>query len=112
MKKFFLLIALIGSASSFAQLTQKQLKELRENTAKAESSRVQLELSIKESQRAMDSINMARFNEQNTRNLNAFLAARKEQEHKQMNRMYLRLGFTVLMIVALVIGWRRKRIKQ
>ncbi len=112
MKKFFLLIALIGSASSFAQLTQKQLKELHENTAKAESSRVQLELSIKESQRAMDSINMARFNEQNTHNLNAFLAARKEQEHKQMNRMYLRLGFTVLMIVALVIGWRRKRIKQ
>ena len=112
MKKFFLLISLIVSVNSFAQLTQKQLQELHENTAKAESSRVQLELSIKENQRVMDSINMERFNEQNTRNLNAFVTARKEQERKQMNRMYVRLGFAALMIVALFIGWRRKKNKQ
>ena len=28
---------------------------------------------------------MARFNEQNTQNLNAFVTAKKEQERKQMN---------------------------
>ncbi|MFN8252534.1 MAG: hypothetical protein U0V75_11705 [Ferruginibacter sp.] len=109
MSKIFTFLLLVASTVASAQLSEKQLKELHERTAKAESSRVQLEAAMKESQRRADSINMAAFNEQNTRNLNAFAAARKEQERKSMIRMYWRLGFGAIMMVILVVGWSRKR---
>ncbi len=111
MKRLFAATLFFSSLTCAAQLTEKQLKELHENTAKVESSQVQLQRSIAESQRLMDSINMENFNKQNTRNLNAFLAARKEQERKELKRMYWRLGFGILMLVVLVVGWMRKRKK-
>jgi len=64
---------------------------------------------INESMHRTDSMNMVRFNEQNTRNLDAFMAARKEQENKQMKRMYWRLGFGILMLIVLIVGWTRKK---
>lgn len=63
MKKLLPFLFLFIYAGAAAQLSQKQLKELHENTEKAESSRIQLEAGLKETQRVMDSINMARFNE-------------------------------------------------
>lgn len=108
MKAVFITFLFISFGAT-AQLTNKQIEELRQNTAKVESSRVQLEAVMKESQRRMDSANMAQFNEQSTRNLNAFMAARKEQERKAMNRTYWRIGFGVLMLIVLVVGWARKK---
>lgn len=108
MKAIFIILLFI-SFGAVAQLSNKQIEELRQNTAKVESSRVQLEAVMKESQRRMDSANMAHFNEQNIRNLNAFMAARKEQERKAMNRMYWRIGFGVLMLIVLIAGWARKK---
>lgn len=109
MKKLLPFLILFICTSTAAQLSDKQLKELHDNTAKVESSRVQLEAAMKESQHRMDSINMVRFSEQNTRNLNAFMAERKIQEQKATKRMYWRLGFGVLMLVVLVAGWMRKK---
>lgn len=109
MKKLLPLLFLFIYTGVAAQLSEKQLKALHENTAKVESSRVQLEAALKESQRVMDSINRDNFNKQNTRNLNAFMAERKAQEQKATKRMYWRLGFGVLMGVVLMVGWRRKR---
>lgn len=109
MKKLLPFLLLFIYSGAGAQLSEKQLQELKENTAKVESSRVQLEAVMKESQRRMDSINMKQFSEQNTRNLNAFMAARKEQERKQLRSMYWRLGFGILMLVVLVVGWMRKK---
>jgi hypothetical protein len=82
---------------------------MHDNTAKIESTTVKLNESINASMHRMDSENMARFNEQNTRNLNSFMANRKEQERKNMRRMYWRLGFGLLMLVILIVGWRRKK---
>lgn len=109
MKPVIIILLLLTVINVNAQLSNKQIVELKQNTSKVESSRVQLQQSLQESQRVMDSINMVRFNEQNTRNLNAFMAARKEQEHKQMNRMYWRIGFGILMLVVLIVGWARKK---
>jgi hypothetical protein len=112
MKKLLSILFLFIYTGVTAQLSEKQLNQLHENTAKAESSRVRLEAGLKETQRAMDSINRDNFNKQNIRNLNAFMAQRKVQEQKAEKRMYWRLGFGVLMVVVLVVGWRRKKEKK
>lgn len=111
MKKLLPVLILFICTGAAAQLSDKQLKELHDNTAKVESSRVQLEAAMKESQHRMDSINMVRFNEQNSRNLSAFMAERKVQEQKATKRMYWRLGFGALMLMVLVAGWMRKKKK-
>jgi methionine-rich copper-binding protein CopC len=108
MKYLFILFLLISSGAH-AQLTDKQLKEMHDNTAKIESTTVKLNESIKNSMHAIDSLNMVEFNKQNERNLNAFMAARKEQERKNMQRMYWRLGLGILMFIVLIVGWSRKK---
>ena len=82
---------------------------MHDNTAKIESTTVKLNESIKQSIHNIDSLNMVEFNRQNERNLNSFMAARKEQERKDMQRMYWRLGFGILMLIILIVGWRRKK---
>lgn len=109
MKKLLTILLVLAGITTWAQLSDKQLKELRDNTARAESSRIQLETAMQQSIHRMDSINLAAFNGQNTRNLNAFMAARKEQERKSMVRMYWRLGFGAVMLAVLIVGWTRKR---
>jgi hypothetical protein len=37
------------------------------------------------------------------------MAARKEQERKNMQRMYWRLGLGILMFIVLIVGWSRKK---
>ncbi|MES2431780.1 MAG: hypothetical protein V4556_12650 [Bacteroidota bacterium] len=109
MKPFFLFSLLILTLTVNAQLSEKQLKEMHDNTAKIESTTVKINESMNESIRVMDSINMENFNRQNERNLNAFMAERKEQERKAQKGMYLRIGFGVLMLIVLIIGITRKR---
>jgi hypothetical protein len=108
MKYLFILFMLITSGAN-AQLTDKQLKEMHDNTAKIESTTVKINESIKQSMHAVDSLNMVEFNRQNERNLNSFMAARKEQERKNMQRMYWRLGFGVLMFIVLIVGLMRRK---
>ncbi len=108
MKYICLLILLLPLIAS-AQLTDKQMKEMHDNTAKIDSMTAKLNESINATMHATDSINMVRFSEQNARNLDAFMAQRKEQEKKAMQRMYWRIGFGVLMLVVLIIGWSRKK---
>ena len=103
------LLFLLFTFTANAQLSDKQLKELHDNTAKIESTTVKLNEAINESRRRTDSMNMVRFNEQNTRNLNSFMAARKEQERKNIQRMYWRMGFGVLMLIVLIFGLLRKK---
>ena len=108
MKPLFIFFLLL-SAVAHAQLSEKQLKEMHDNIAKMDSTTTKLNESINESMRVTDSLNMVRFNEQNTRSLNAFMAERKEQEQKARQRIYWRLGFGVLMLVVLIVGWTRKK---
>jgi flagellar biosynthesis/type III secretory pathway M-ring protein FliF/YscJ len=107
--KLLSLLFLLCTVAANAQLSEKQLKELHDNTAKIESTTAKLNESINASIHRTDSMNMVRFNEQNTRNLDAFMAARKEQERKTTQRIYWRLGFGVLMLIVLIVGWRRKK---
>ena len=107
--KYLFIFFLLFSSVVHAQLSEKQLKELHDNVAKMDSTTAKLNESINASIHATDSLNMVRFNEQNIRNLDAFMAERKEQERKAMQRMYWRIGFGVLMLVVLIVGWTRKK---
>lgn len=108
MKLLFIFFLLFSCAAN-AQLSDKQLKEIRDNAAKLDSTTAKLKESINASMHITDSLDMVRFNEQNTRSLNAFMAERKEQENKARQRMYWRLGFGVLMLVVLIVGLTRKK---
>jgi len=110
--RYLFLCFLLAASVAHAQLSDKQLKELHDNTAKIESTSVKLNEAINASMHATDSLNMVRFNEQNTRNLDAFMAERKVQEQKAMQRMYWRFGIAVLMLVVLIFGWRRKKTQK
>ena len=107
--RYILLLLLMFAASANAQLSEKQLKELHDNTAKIESTSAKLNEAMNASMHVTDSLNMVRFNEQNTRNLDAFMAQRKEQERKAMQGVYLRFGFAAMMLVVLFVGLRRKK---
>ena len=107
--KLLTFIFLVFTFTANAQLSEKQLKEMHDNVAKMDSTTAKLNESINASMQVTDSLNMVRFNEQNTRSLNAFMAQRKEEEQKARQRMYWRLGFGVLLLVVLVVGWIRKK---
>ena len=107
--KYLFILFLLLTTGAHAQLSEKQLKEMHDNTAKMESTTVKLNESIKNSMHSIDSLNMVEFNRQNERNLNAFMAARKEQERKDIQRMYWRLGFGILMFIVLIVGLMRRK---
>ena len=93
----------------FKKKNKKLRIEMRDNAAKMESTTAKLNNSINESMRMKDSLNMEEFSKQNARNLDAFMAERREQENKNKKRMYWRLGFGVLMLVILGVGMARKK---
>ncbi len=104
--RYLLFVLLLFSTVVTAQINDKELKE---NIVKLDSSTARLNASMKEHTRVRDSLDMVEFNRQNELNLNSFMAARKEQERKDMQRMYWRLGFGILMFAILIIGMRRRK---
>lgn len=77
-----------------------------------DSTRVATDSFLKLQMKRNDSIEMVRFNEQNSRNLNSFMRTMKEREEKQKRGMWLRLGFGIAMLVVLIVGLLRKRKKK
>jgi len=104
--KRLLFLFLLFSAVARAQVDEKAIQD---GMKKLDTMNAQLNESISHNMHVTDSINAARFAEQNIRNLDAFMAQRREQEKKDVQRMYWRLGFGGLMLVVLVVGMVRKR---
>jgi uncharacterized iron-regulated protein len=107
--KYLSIILLLVASVAHAQLTDKQLQEMRDNAAKLESTTAKFNNVIEENMRVRDSLNMEEFSKQKARNLDAFMAQRREQEKKTTTRMYWRIGFGVLMLVILGVGMARKK---
>lgn len=107
--KYLLIFSLLFASIANAQLSDKQLEEMRKNTAKIESTTAKLNNAINESMRVKDSLNMEEFSKQNARNLDAFMAEQKARERKLSQRTYWRIGFGVLMLVILGVGMARKK---
>ena len=107
--KYLLIILLLVAPVAQAQLTDKQLQEMRNNAAKLESTTAKFNNVIEENMKVKDSLNMEEFSKQNARNLDAFMTQRREQEKKTTTRMYWRIGFGVIMLVILGVGMTRKK---
>lgn len=107
--KYLLLVLLFVASVAHAQLTDKQLQEMRNNAAKLESTTAKFNNVIEDNMRVRDSLNMEEFSKQNARNLDAFMVQRREQEKKTTTRMYWRIGFGVIMLVILGAGMARKK---
>lgn len=107
--RYLLILFLLITSTIHAQLTKEQMQELHDNTKKMDSQTNALNESINESIKTMDSINRELSNKQMARNMDAFMAERKEQERKAKQGAYVRIGFGVLLLVVLIIGLRRKK---
>ncbi len=103
------IVSLLLCFSVVASSAQPSNKQLNDNIAKLDSQTKALNESIERNMHYSDSVNTARSNEQMNRNMNSFLAERREQERKQMRQAYWRIGFGVLMMIVLVVGLVRKR---
>jgi hypothetical protein len=57
----------------------------------------------------IDSMDKERSMKQMNQNLQSFMLAQNEKSVKEKRAALLRIAFGVVMLVVLVIGWRRKR---
>ena len=104
--KRLLFVCLLFSVVAKAQVDEKKIQD---GIKKLDTMNAQLNESMTRSMHAIDSMNMARTNEQMARNMDAFMAQRREQEKKDMQRVYWRLTFGGLMLVVLIVGMMRKK---
>ena len=77
--KYLSIILLFFVSVANAQLTDKQLQEMRNNAAKMESTTAKFNNVIQENMKVKDSLNMEEFSKQNARNLDAFMTEQKSQ---------------------------------
>lgn len=109
MRKFFLSLCVLSCLTLVAQKPNK-FEELQQSIAKqaAELDSIQKVTDSLLTKRR-DSIEMARFNEQSSRNLDGLVRVMKEREQKQKQQIWMRLGFGILMLGVLIFGLIRKR---
>ncbi|MGG9971821.1 hypothetical protein ACQ33O_08530 [Ferruginibacter sp. SUN002] len=110
--RYLLLFFLILSSVTQAQLTQKQLDDLKENSKRLDSITAKTNESINNSIRRMDSLTRAQSQKQMDRNLEAFMAVQKENQRKAKQGAFIRIGIGILLLVVLIIGLRRKKKQQ
>jgi len=116
MKQIFILLFTIISVTTSAQDLSKSIdsmrRQLSKDMASYDSAKKITDSLVLISNKRFDSVEMARFNEQNSRNLDGLVSMMKEREQKQKQAMWLRLGFGMLMLGVLVFGLVRKRKKK
>jgi len=110
MRKLFFLLCLLLGATAFAQKTDKKFEELQQQIARQratlDSSRKVTDSLMLVSNKRRDSIDMARYMEQNTSNLVSYM---QERERKQKKGMWLRIGAGLMFLVIGIVGIMRKR---
>jgi hypothetical protein len=113
MRKIFILLFTIISITSSAQDISKGIdsmrKQLNKDMAAYDSSAKISDSLIKAYSKRNDSAAMARYNEQNTRNLVSFM---NEREQKQKKDMWIRLTFGGMLLIVGILGMLRKRKKK
>jgi len=109
---FFTLMSIATAAQDISKGVDSMQKQLSTQMAAYDSSAKVTDSIIKAFNKRNDSMEMARFNEQNSRNLDGLVSMMKEREQKQKQGMWIRLGFGLLMLGVLIFGLLRKRKKK
>jgi hypothetical protein len=89
------------NADSFARALDSSSKAIQQTT--------------KDIERWKDSLRqkeLQRFTDQNSKNLDLFLADMKERERKEKQQAYIRIGLGVAFLAVLIIGLIRRRKKK
>lgn len=74
-----------------------------------DSSRKAMNERLREQQDSFYKLQVKQSLEQNSRNLDRFLADMKEREKKERRQMYIRLGLGVAFLAVLIVGLLRRR---
>ena len=113
MRKFVFALCILFSMDAIAQDLAKDIEKLREQAAQQraslDSSRKATDSFIMQQMKRNDSVEMARYMEQNNRNLDAFMKTMKERERKQKQGMWMRIGAGILILGVGIYGVMRKR---
>jgi hypothetical protein len=109
---FFTIITISSSAQDISKGIDSMRKQLAKDMASYDSAKKVADSLMIFNNKRFDSLEMARFNEQNSRNLDGLVSMMKEREQKQKQGMWLRLGFGILMLGVLIFGLLRKRKKK
>jgi len=113
MKNLFTLLFIFFSANLFAQNSNKDLNEMRQqiekNRLSLDSSLKRLDSSAFQVTSFSDSLETARRIESNNRNLTGLVSMMQEREKKARQGMWLRIGFGIAMLIIAIIGFTRKK---
>jgi len=116
MRKLLVILFTLVSTTVVSQDLSKQIEEMRQQAAKQKAELDSMQ-KVNDSLFAVrvkrsDSIEMARFNEQNARNLNSFVRSMREREQKQKKAMWMRLIFGGLLLGVGIFAILRNRKKK
>jgi hypothetical protein len=116
MRKLFLSLFILLSITAASQKLDKEIEQMRKDLAKQQaafdSSKKINDSIYAANMKRRDSIEMARFNEQNSRNLSSFVKSIQEREQKQKRAMWMRLIFGVALLGVGIYAMLRKRKKK
>ncbi len=113
--KYFFIAILFFSGQLMAQKNlpsvqeKEMIQKIQKTKAEIDSSQEALNRVMEESKKRSDSIEMQRFNEQNNRNLDAFMQSQRVAEKKSKERMWWRLGLGIVFLLLGIYGVMRKR---
>jgi hypothetical protein len=115
MHRFLLILALLAQVVAYCQHEGIDPKKLDSFARSIDSSQKKMRAWQDSFQHRQDSLyeaaQMDRDLEQNTRNLNSFIASQKEREKKERQQMYWRfamLGIMVILLVVRLAGRKKK----
>ena len=113
MRKLIFALFTLLSVTAVSQDLTKKIEEMRQQAAKQraalDSSQKVRDSLLLQGMKRNDSVEMARYMEQNTRNLNSFVKNMKERERKQKQTMWMRIGAGVLFLGIGIYAIMRKR---
>jgi hypothetical protein len=112
MKKILFSLLFLSALCAMAQNSNDidaMRRQVEKQRASLDSSRKRTDSLLLQQGKYFDSVNMANYMEQNTRNLNSFMKSMKEREKKENKRMWIRLGLGVFFLAILVVSFIRRR---
>jgi septal ring factor EnvC (AmiA/AmiB activator) len=113
MRKLLFILCMLLSITTVAQDLSKDIEKMQREIAKQraalDSSQKVRDSLLLQGVKKNDSAEMARYMEQNTRNLDSFVKNMKEREQKQKLSNWMRIGAGLLFLAIGIYGVMRKR---
>ena len=107
MKRLFFLLAMMSF--SLVQAQRIDSLDTKNLSKEIDSSRKVADSLLEAQNKRINDRMLEQSLKQNERNLDNFMAARREQEKKQQKQNWIRIAIGVVFAIILIVGLRRKR---